>query len=125
MSLAGLIVAFGILAALMLWIGWPWLRGTPAKTADAVPRQRERLQVYYERVLRNIHDLDEDYAIGKLDQADYAFEREQWAQRGVAALKAMDELDAAHLVASAEVPTLDLDERIEAAIEDAVRTARE
>jgi len=124
MSIEGLIISMSIVAALLLWSVMPFFVKSHEAEAisTSVERQRERLNVYYERVLRNLHDLDEDYATGKLDQDDYALEREKWAQRGIQALKALDELDAQHLVtdSSADDATIDeaIDRRIEQAIDD-------
>ncbi|MEP7290517.1 MAG: hypothetical protein ABI835_01985, partial [Chloroflexota bacterium] len=54
---------FALLLALFViaWIVMPLLQRSAKTEADPLlEKQRERLLVYYERVLRNIHDLDED-----------------------------------------------------------------
>jgi len=126
-STGGLIVGFIIVAAFVLWVVLPFVRREDL--ADAAPestveRQRERLLVYYQRVLRNLHDIDEDYATGKLNEDEYTVEREAWVQRGVQVLKALDSLDAQHLVAPASADNAAVDEAIETSIEAALE-ARE
>lgn len=129
MSIEGLI-ASGILAVLVvLWIGLPWLTGKSRKnqthTESLMERQRERLTIYYSRVLRNIHDLDEDYATGKLNPDDYQQERELWVARGIAVLKAQDELDSAALIADSSADDASIDAAIDGRIEAAVMAARQ
>jgi hypothetical protein len=124
MSIQGLIALFVLAALFALWIGLPLLRRerqNAVSIESPVERQRERLNIYYSRVLRNIHDLDEDHATGKLNDDEYRREREVWVERGVAVLKRLDELDATHLVAEENAD----DSTIDAAIEEAVRRVRE
>ncbi len=118
MSVGGLGVAFVILSLFVLWLLLPFVWGTPDDTPDAViGKQHERLQMYYERVLRNIHDLDEDYGTGKLNAEDYHQNREQWVQRGMQALQAMDTLNAQALELPKEADDASIDSAIENRIE--------
>jgi hypothetical protein len=123
MSIEGLLVSLMITGAALIFVLLPLLR-RPRASADeeVLTRQRDRLTVYYERVLRNVQDLDEDYQTGKLNAGEYEAEREQWIQRGVTALKAMEDTRA--LVADAPPDTAALDREIEAAIEAAVGAFR-
>ncbi len=89
-----------------------------------IDKQTERLNVYYDRVLRNLRDLEEDHALGKISDEDYAAEREIWMQRGVQALKALDTLAKHHPVAMTEADNASVDRAIEDAIEAAVAKAR-
>lgn len=128
MSLAGLLISALILTVVGLWILTPLLRApnhtiTALEEGAGVERQRERLIIFYERVLRNLHDLDEDYNTGKLDPDDYAHERELWAKRGAAALRALDELQSGLFIGTAADEAA-LDSEIEAAIEAAVNKQR-
>lgn len=121
MSIEGLILSFIIGLLTVAWVVSPFLqRRMAGYSAEdmAMQKQRERLLVYYERVLTNIRDLDEDYSTGKMQAADYETEREEWAQRGVQVLKALDELDQHHLI----VPTSD-QETIDHAIDDKIEQA--
>lgn len=122
MSVGGLIVAFLALSLVVIVIAWPLAR---RDRTQAVPetRQRERLLAYYERAVRNVRDLDEDHALGKLAPADYARDRELWADRGAQVLKALDELDSA----AAPLPALsetEIDAAIEQRIEAELEAAR-
>jgi hypothetical protein len=121
MSIEGLVVALALLIGAALWIGAPLLRRQPPKRSDS--RQHERLLMYYERVLTNIRDLDEDHATGKLNTADYEVEREQWVRRGVELLKALDNLHDVPLAASEAAVEETIDDEIEAAIAAYRRTA--
>jgi hypothetical protein len=65
MSITGLIVALIITLALLWVFALPFIEpASQLATVADVERQRERLKLYYERVLRNIHDLDEDHLTG-------------------------------------------------------------
>jgi hypothetical protein len=118
MSIEGLIVSLFILLGAVAYIGAPFLRRqTASYTADeaVIQKQRERLLVYYERVLTNVRDLDEDFSTGKMQPEDYQTEREEWVQRGIQVLKTLDELDQHHLI----VPDAD-QESLDHAIDDAI-----
>ncbi|MEQ9032094.1 MAG: hypothetical protein RLP44_25485, partial [Aggregatilineales bacterium] len=95
----------------------------PAMTST-IERHRDRLTVYYGRVLRNLHDLDEDFATHKLNEDEYTVEREQWVQRGVAVLKALDELDGQHLLTDEHADDATIDSAIDSAIESAIQDYR-
>jgi len=118
MSVEGLVIAAFVFTAFTLWVISPFAQRNmrPATTENAVDRQRERLNIYYNRVLRNLHDIDEDHATGKLNEDEYTEERERWVQRGILALKALDELDAQHLVAPEAADDAGIDEAIETTI---------
>lgn len=128
MSPEGYIVAIVLTALTLIFVGMP-LVGKKKKQGDSDPlveKQRERLLVYYERVLRNIRDLDEDHALGKLADAEYEQEREVWAARGVQVLKALDTLAEAApaMITPTEAEDAAIDHAIDEAIETAVRKAR-
>jgi hypothetical protein len=108
-----------LVAIVLAWIVIPLLgREQRALVPQStVARQRERLEIYYARILRNIRDLDEDHATGKLNTKDYEQERELWAQRGVAVLAALDQLDAEHLIAPSAADDSTIDRQIEKLIE--------
>jgi hypothetical protein len=111
-TLEGLVVSL-ILASLAIGIvALPFLRraGGVARHDTDAAMQRDRIMAYYERVLQNIHDLDEDHALGKITDDDHARDREFWAQRGAQALKLLDTLETQPLAGST---TGDLDDAIE------------
>lgn len=121
MSLPGLLFGLLLTAFVLLWILTPILQRQRASSSDdpLLDKQRERLLVYYERVLRNIHDLDEDHALGKTEEAEYQREREEWAQRGAQVLQALDTLPTREVIA----PTPAEDTAVDSAIDDAIETA--
>lgn len=126
MSIEGLLISLVLVVATVAWVLWPFLQRQPAGyTSDDIilHKQRERLLVYYERVLTNLRDLDEDHITGKIHDDEYRVEREEWVQRGIQVLKAIDELDHHHLI----VPDADqetLDHAIDDAIEQAIAVHR-
>ncbi len=129
MSTSGLIFALLLAAFVLMWIVVPLLQ-RESKTGSAaedllVEKQRERLLIYYERVLRNIRDLDEDHALGKIDDADHQHEREEWAQRGAQVLQALDTLPAREVIAPSAADDSAVDSAIDDAIEAAVRRYRQ
>lgn len=124
MSAEGLLLSLVLVAVVVLWLMLPFfLRGEDNISENAiVTRQRERLMIYYERVLRNLHDIDEDHATGKLNEDQYIQEREQWVRRGIAALQALDNLGTDHLIAPGIVNDAVIDQAIDEVIESAITT---
>lgn len=120
----------GLVFALILLVGVIALVALPAFSRDAAPsmalanKQHERLELYYERVLRNMRDLDEDFALGKLDEADYRAERELWAERGVQVLKALDtERGTVSDMLPPSAANVEDDAAVDRAIDDAIERA--
>jgi hypothetical protein len=93
MSIAGLVIALVLLVGAALYVFLPLLNRQYISEAAFVDRQRERALAYYERVLTNIRDLDDDHATGKISEDEYQVERERWMQRGIQVLKLLDNLD--------------------------------
>jgi hypothetical protein len=126
MSIEGLIAAAVIVIGLLLYVAYPFARRERGADADHLraTRQHDRLLMVYERVLTNIRDLDEDHRTGKMQPDDYAVEREQWVQRGIQVLKALDSLDAEHLLTQAD-DDASIDRAIDARIEAAIAARRE
>ncbi len=122
MSTAGLIIGVILLTCAVILIALPLLGKQESRSHDAVlmDKQRERLEIYYQRVLRNIRDLDEDFDLGKINGDDYTTEREFWMTRGVLALKALDNLDAQQVIPMANEDNAAVDRAIHDAIEAAV-----
>lgn len=119
MSILGLIISISLFLIAIVVVARPILRPRDITERDdlQMQRQRDRVQVYYERVLTNIRDLDEDHATGKIDEADYRDEREVWVHRGIRLLRVGDGLDARQsLVTGRDADADTIDEAIEAAI---------
>lgn len=113
----------GILIGIVLVIVVTWLVAAPFFSREQVQsaekaREIATFQVQYERILTNIRDLDEDYALGKITEAFYNTERSRLASAGVSLLQAMD--------ASTQQPPSDdlLNERLDADIEAAIAARR-
>jgi hypothetical protein len=72
-SVEGLIATLAVLMMVALWAGMPLFRNRSNDVIeDGMTRKRhERLLVYYDRVLTNIRDLDEDHLTGKINFSDY------------------------------------------------------
>ena len=127
MSMGGLLFFLLLLAGCALLIAGPLLRREPRniKVSDQhFERQRERLIAYYERVLNNLRDLDEDHATGKMPEGAYWTEREEWTERGVQVLKTLDSLNDHSIVPDSARDDAAVDEAIDDAIETAIRSYR-
>ncbi len=122
MTLESLIVVLTLLIITGLWIAVPFFdpRNKQQK-GPATQKQRDRLLQHYERTLGNIRDLDEDYATGKIQPEDYETEREQWIQRGIQVLIALDELDSKRPASQPQASTADVERSVDNQIEAAVQ----
>jgi len=123
MSIAGLVISLVLILIVTLMVAYPFVRPSEAFTEDvSLQQQRDRIQAYYERVLTNIRDLDEDFATEKINETDYNEEREVWVHRGIRLLRVQDQLDSEHsLVSDEHHDASDIDH----AIEDAIRSYRD
>lgn len=118
MSVNGLIASGGLLLLVLLVAFFPlvWKRSAGNRTA-LTDRERERALAYYERVLTNVRDLDEDHATGKIAPAEYEAERSMWVGRGVKLLKLLDELDTQHHLVDEQADDAAIDAAIDAALQ--------
>lgn len=117
MSIVGLISAVVMLLLVVIFIAIPFLTQQRQSARAFSNKQRERALAYYERVLTNIRDLDDDLATDKIHQDEYEIERERWMERGVALLKMLDELDNTNpIIANENANDADIDQAIEQAI---------
>jgi len=123
MSVAGLIATGILFLILAIYVLRPLLVNTTMTGKRAfLNKQRERAIAYYERVLTNIRDLDEDLATGKINPEEYETERELWVGRGIKLLKMLDQLDEQENIVDDEQAGA---AEIDAAIEQAVINARQ
>jgi hypothetical protein len=126
MSIQGLLFALLLALFVLAWILMPlFQRAGKAEDDPLLEKQRERLLIYYERVLRNIHDLEEDHALGKIDEGEFSREREEWAQRGAQVLQALDTISAKDVIAETPADDAAVDSAIDDAIEAAIQTYRQ
>ena len=99
MSVAGFVLAVVIALCVLAAVLWPLFRERYKVDApDELADRRRRLNAYYERVLAIIRDIDEDMALGKGDRQTAADERAVWVERGMRALRMLDEIDEADAV---------------------------
>lgn len=120
MSIPGLLISL-LLALIAIAIVAHPLLGAARRSLDvgsSQSDQRQRVGNYYERVLINIRDLDEDLATDKISEADHGREREVWVARGITLLRLRDQLDAQR------DPT-DIAAELDATIEAAVAAYRD
>jgi hypothetical protein len=124
MSIESLVIVVTILIISGLWIGAPlFARRTAAGRRTLEQKQTERLLNHYERILLNLRDLDEDFAVGKILPQDYEQDREQLVQRGIQVLIALDHL-AESAAPGARGDSADVDAAVDKQIEAAVAAYR-
>ena len=118
MSILGLLVSLLLALIAIAIVAQPLLGAARnRRDIDSVDEvQRERVASYYERVLTNIRDLDEDLATGKISEADHGREREVWVARGISLLRLLDQLDAERATAGEAKDAEAIDRAIEAAV---------
>jgi hypothetical protein len=119
MSLEGLIAAFVLTGIVLFVVLRPLF--TPSAEDLGISRQRARAEAYYERVVQNIRDLDDDFATGKIATEEHQTEREQWVQRGSVVLKLLDEMEQKPLT-PASADDAAIDDAIEQAVQKVART---
>lgn len=113
MSILGLAIA-AILALIFFVIAARPFFALPENAASFQDRQRERALSYYERVLSNIRDLDDDHSTGKINQDEFQAEREIWMNRGVKLLAMLDELNAqTNIIENTKADDAEIDAAIE------------
>lgn len=124
MEAQSLILGVVIVALTALIVLWPLVSGAGKEKRESAPSTAlETLLAERDAIYTVIRDLDFDFETGKLTEADYQAQREQWVERGVDVLKA---LDAAQVNGAAAAPANgtaatpaepdDLESQIEAAI---------
>lgn len=127
MSTEGLLASLIVTVLVVVWVAMPLFRKDRGSASDVllVQKQRERLLVYYERVLTNIRDLDEDHSTGKMNTEDYETERESWVQQGVQILKALDQIKDKHISAPRHTDRGAIDRAADDAIEAAIASYKQ
>lgn len=124
MSITGLLISLVLIGISTLIVIFPFVKRVRSQSNAAVSKQQQydRIQTYYERVLTNIRDLDEDFSTGKISESDYQEEREVWVHRGIRLLRVQDQLDAqGTLIDTQNTGTSTIDD----AIENAIKAYRE
>ncbi|MEM6527901.1 MAG: hypothetical protein AAF653_06380 [Chloroflexota bacterium] len=117
MSTGGIILAVILCAMTLIVVATPFFK------RDENQRRAEELTgvaAHYERVLTNIRDLEEDLALGKIQQAFHDEERAKYVAEGVTLLRQMEALqpaDVAPVIARVETEEdISMDDMIEQAV---------
>jgi hypothetical protein len=114
MELAPLLVVLGLVVVTAAYIARPLVEGS-GHEPDARERRLSALRAEQDQILALIHELDMDYAMAKIDPADYQAQRSARVSHGAALLREIDELQAtgpAAGVAASSPVDADLEERI-------------
>jgi len=107
-----IVAGVSLVGLTVLWILRPLLGGTEAgRERSPEASAAAELAAQHEMALESLRDLDNDYAAGKLDDADYQAQRALLLSDGVAVLQRLDALKTGWATSD---PTLDRE--IEAAV---------
>lgn len=79
----------GILTGVILYLGWPILRSAAARSRER--RADVELQAGKEEAYAALSDLELDYRMGKISEADYRELRDKYRAEALALLGAIDE----------------------------------
>ncbi len=118
MSIVGLLITLLLAVIAIVMVAYPLFRSPRENNAaaDSLLLHQDRLRTYYERVVTNIRDLDEDLATGKIGEDNHRKEREVWVHRGMQLLRMQDQLDAEHGLANDASDVDEINKAIEAAV---------
>jgi hypothetical protein len=94
MELAPLLVVLGLAAVAVAYIARPLVEGR-SREPDASERRLSTLRAEQDQTLDLLHEIDMDYAMGKIEPADYQAQRAARVSQGAALLREIDELRAA------------------------------
>ena len=115
MELAALLVVLGLAIVAAAYIVRP-LREGSAREPDAGERRLSALRAEQDQTLSLLHELDMDYAMGKITPEDYQAARTERMNRGAALLREIDELSqvapAAATPPVSVAPPLDVEARV-------------
>ncbi|MEL7235586.1 MAG: hypothetical protein AAFV33_24600 [Chloroflexota bacterium] len=117
MSTGGIILAVILSAITLIAVAAPFFSNMGSKKRA---EGYTSLAAHYERVLTNIRDLEEDLALGKIQQSFYDEERAKYVAEGVSLLKQMETMQPAStmpvVTPAAHPEQIDLDDVIEQAV---------
>jgi len=94
MDLAALLVVLGMAILTVAYVGRPLIEGSH-REPGARERRLSSLRAEYDQALSLLHELEMDFAMGKIEEADYLEQRATRLARGAAVLREIDELAAA------------------------------
>ncbi len=108
MDIGSIFLILGLLLLVALFIGRPLIENK-AKPVSPEEQQLSSLMAEHERILNALQELDFDFTLGKIPEADYPSQRFTLLQKGAQVLRQLDESRQATQEDDAEV-------RLEAAI---------
>jgi len=111
MDLAPLLVVLGLAAVAVAFIARPLIEGG-GREPDAVERRLSALRAEQDQTLALLHELDMDYAMGKIEPEDYQAQRAARVGRGAAILREIDELQGAPSAGATASADQDLEARV-------------
>ncbi|MEZ0395599.1 MAG: zinc ribbon domain-containing protein [Anaerolineales bacterium] len=88
MELIALLLLLAVLVLVVLFVARPLVR--PPLEPHTTPQEEADLLSEREHILANLQELDFDYALGKIPEADYAAERARLIRRGADLLRQLD-----------------------------------
>lgn len=121
MSIEGILASAIIFIIGVMWLAHPFRNQANIHSQLMKQQDRQSLLNAYERLLGRLRDLDEDFNLGKMPEADYQQERAQLAEKGAALLakieQSLGKIDGAQPTSK---PSKDADAVLDAAIESAI-----
>lgn len=115
-----LVLALALLVA--LFVARPFIFGTSVQTSETHLREQERehqfstLLAERDRVLNALQELDFDYALGKVPEEDYPYQRSVLLKNGAEVLRKLDQLQTGAGQARPLQANSSVEDRIEAAV---------
>lgn len=129
MSIEGIVASIIIFVIGLVWVVYPLRRQSISHSHLMKQQERQSLLNAYERLLMRLRDLDEDYNLGKMPEADYQQERAQLMEKGAALLakieQSLDSIDNLNKTKASSDADAALDAAIEAAIADYIATKQD
>jgi len=119
MELAPLLVVLGLAAVTVAYIARPLVEGR-SREPDARERRLSALRAEQDQLLDLLHELEMDFAMGKIEPEDFQSQRAARVHQGAALLRELDELRTA---APAAQPAAPKDEDLERRVAQLRKTA--
>jgi hypothetical protein len=91
-ELAPLLVVLGLAVVVLAFIARPLVEGR-AHEPDARERRLSTLRADQDQTLALIHELDMDFAMGKIEPADYQVQRASRLSHGATLMREIEELE--------------------------------
>ena len=108
MDIGSIFLILGLLVIVAIFISRPFFEHSTSGASRA-GHEQSSLLAERDRLLDTLQELDFDYALGKIPEADYPVQRDALVQQGAQILRLLDEYQA-------EVPDQAAEARLEAAI---------